>query len=45
MAKIIRYEASRKPRRLGLLKGKIHLEKDWETWPDDIAASLGIEKE
>jgi prevent-host-death family protein len=42
VAKIVRYEASRKPRRLGMLKGKIHLSKDWETWPNDIAISLGI---
>jgi prevent-host-death family protein len=45
VAKIVRYEAARKPRRLGLLKGKIRLSKDWDTWPDDIATSLGIKDE
>jgi prevent-host-death family protein len=45
VAKIVRYEPSRKPRRLGFLKGKIRLAKDWEEWPADIAAGLGIKDE
>ncbi len=42
VAKIIRYEPAQRSRRLGLLKGKIKLTKDWDQWPDDIAQSLGI---
>jgi prevent-host-death family protein len=42
VAKIIRYEPARRPRHLGVLKGKIKLSKDWEAWPEDLARSLGI---
>lgn len=42
VAKIIRYEPARKPRRLGSLRGKIRLAADWEQWPRDIAHSLGL---
>ena len=42
IAKIVRYEPARKHKRLGLFKGKIKLSQDWDSWPDDIAQSLGI---
>lgn len=42
VAKIIRYEPARQPRRLGLLKGKIRLSKDWDQWPKDLAQIFGI---
>ena len=45
VAKIIRYEPARKNCRLGLFKGQIKMKKDWDTWPDDFAVSLGIKTE
>lgn len=44
VAKIIRYEPARKPRRLGVFKGKIKLSKNWEDWPEDLAQSLGMKR-
>lgn len=45
VAKIVPYEPSRRPRRLGLLKGKVRLDGDWDVWPQDIARTLGIKSE
>lgn len=42
VAKIVPYESSRKPRKLGLFKGKIRLAPDWDQWPEDMALTLGI---
>ncbi|MBL7684822.1 MAG: type II toxin-antitoxin system prevent-host-death family antitoxin, partial [Deltaproteobacteria bacterium] len=44
VAQIIPYQPSRKPRSLGLLKGKIKLTKDWDTWPEEMAILLGIQE-
>lgn len=42
VAKIVPYQASRKPRRLGSLRGKIKIAKDFDEWPKDLAEFLGM---
>lgn len=42
VAKIIPYTPDAQKGRLGLFKGKIKIEKDFDTWPDDVARALGI---
>lgn len=42
VARLIRYENSRQPRRPGALKGKIFIADDFDELPDDIAAAFGM---
>lgn len=42
VAKIVPYEPATTRRKLGSLKGKVKIAADFDEWPDDIAASLGI---
>ena len=42
IAKVIQYKKSNGSRRFGCLKGQIKVMEDFDTWPDDIAISLGI---
>lgn len=42
VAKIIPYTPDAKKGRLGLFKGKIKIAPDFDTWPDDVAQSLGL---
>ena len=42
VARIVRYEAARKNRRVGLYKGKIHVASDFDEWPEDVARALGM---
>lgn len=42
VARIVRYEAARKNRRVGLYKGKIHVTSDFDEWPEDVARALGM---
>jgi len=44
VAKLIRYEPSREPRRPGALKGKIKIADDFDELPQDISLAFGIEK-
>lgn len=43
VARLIRYENNRKPRRPGALKGKIKIAEDFDELPDDIAGEFGME--
>ena len=45
VAKLIRYENSRQPRRPGVLKGQIKIADDFDTLPEDHAKAFGMEKE
>ena len=45
VAKLIRYQNDRQPRRPGALKGKIKIADDFDTLPEDIAKAFGMEKE
>ncbi len=42
VARIIRYENNRQPRRPGALKGKIRIADDFDVLPDDIAGAFGM---
>lgn len=41
VARIIKYENGRQPRRPGALKGKIGIAEDFDRLPDDIAEAFG----
>ena len=43
VARLVRYERNREPRRPGALKGKIKIAKDFDTLPGDIAEAFGME--
>ncbi|MBT3224823.1 MAG: type II toxin-antitoxin system prevent-host-death family antitoxin [Deltaproteobacteria bacterium] len=43
VARLIRYENNRRPRRPGALKGKIKIAEDFDELPDDIASEFGME--
>jgi len=45
VAKLIRYQNDRLPRRPGALKGKIKIAEDFDALPEDIAKAFGMEKE
>lgn len=42
VAKIVRYEPSKEPRKPGILRGKIHIAEDFDELPEDVAAAFGI---
>ncbi len=42
VARIIKYENNRQPRRPGALKGKIKIANDFDVLPDDIAEAFGM---
>lgn len=42
VARITGYEPATANLRLGLFEGRIHLTKDFDKWPDDIARDLGL---
>lgn len=44
IAKIVKYKPLDSSKRLGALKNKIHIANDFDSWPDDIAKSLGIKE-
>jgi antitoxin (DNA-binding transcriptional repressor) of toxin-antitoxin stability system len=44
LAKLVRYEASKEPRRPGALRGKIKIGKDFDELPEDIAEAFGVTK-
>jgi len=41
VARLVRYENNRQPRRPGALKGEIVIAEDFDTLPDDIARAFG----
>jgi prevent-host-death family protein len=43
VARLIRYENNRRPRRPGALKGKIKIAEDFDELPGDIASEFGME--
>lgn len=43
VVKVVRYEPSRKHRRLDRFAGQIEIGKDFDEWPDDIKAYLGMD--
>ena len=45
VARLIRYENSRQPRRPGVLKGQIKIADDFDILPEDLAKAFGMEKE
>ena len=42
VARITRYEPAAANHRLGFFEGRIHLAKDFDDWPEDLARDLGI---
>ncbi len=42
LAKVVRYEPSQTPRRLGFYKKTIVIPEDFDQWPGDVARALGI---
>ncbi len=42
VAKLVRFEPSRQPRKPGALRGKIKIAADFDELPDDIADALGM---
>lgn len=44
VAKLVRYDPTKKNKRLGLMKSKIKISRDFDKWPDDIAESLGMKE-
>lgn len=44
VAKLIRYENNRQPRKPGALKGKIKIADDFDSLPRDIARAFGMEQ-
>lgn len=43
VVKVVRYEPSRKHRRLNCFAGQIEIAKDFDEWPDDIKTYLGMD--
>ena len=44
VAKVIPYKSAQQHQRLGLFEGQISIPGDFDTWPEDIAESLGIKQ-
>ena len=42
VAKIVRYDQSKEPRKPGALRGKIHIAEDFDELPEDITVAFGI---
>ena len=42
VVRISRYEARRRPRKLGDLAGQIRMSEDFDDWPPDLREALGI---
>ena len=42
VAKLVRFEPNRQPRKPGALRGKIEIADDFDELPDDIADALGM---
>lgn len=42
VARLTRFEAARKKRKLDTFRGKITISDDFNRWPDDVARSLGV---
>ena len=42
VAKLVRYENNRQPRRPGAMKGQIEIADDFDVLPRDIAAAFGM---
>jgi len=45
VAKLVRYDGNRQPRRPGALKGKIRIADDFDELPDDVAEAFGMVRE
>ena len=45
VAVVVRYKPPEAKRRLGALRGKIHIGADFDEWPEDMAAGFGMSKE
>jgi prevent-host-death family protein len=45
VARIVKYESRRQPRKPGILKGKIKIADDFDTLPDDLAEVFGMTQE
>jgi len=45
VARLVKYDINRQPRRPGALKGKIKISKDFDTLPDDLEKAFGMKKE
>jgi prevent-host-death family protein len=45
LAKLVPYAYERQPRRLGMLKGKIRIARDFDELPEELAAAFGGEVE
>ena len=43
VAKLVPYERTEKPRRPGVLRGKIRIAEDFDELPKDIAEAFGME--
>lgn len=43
VAKIVRYDRMDKHKRIGALKGKIEVSDDFDSLPEDVAKSLGMQ--
>ena len=41
VAKIVPYDRSKEPRKPGALRGKIHIAKDFDDLPDELAVAFG----
>ena len=44
VARLIKYDNSRQPRRPGALKGKISISKDFDSLPEDLEIAFGMKK-
>lgn len=42
VARLVRYENNRQPRKPGALKGKIKISEDFDELPEDIADAFGL---
>ena len=45
VARLVKFENKRQPRKPGALKGKIKISDDFDSLPDDIARAFGMEQE
>jgi len=43
VARLVRYEPHKEPRRPGALRGKIKIADDFDALPEDIAKAFGME--
>lgn len=42
VARLVRYEKSKKPRKPGALRGKIEISEDFDELPEDLATAFGM---